>query len=614
MSAVALWSVQWGIAAAAAVGGTLALGFWMLTARPLGSLVAAARRIQADDLNSPVPLAGAREFRDLGRALEEMRRAILASREELVGQNKDLATRAEASSAGLSAVTQELAVMHTVVTESVQAPADSPRVATEQLTRLHWVDAACVALLDRDGRLTIAAESGFRPGAAAATLDVVQHELATQAFADGAFVEDARRTDATRILQSQGVRALAAVPIPGQGVAEGVVVVAREEPMRFEESRRSLLRAVSSELTAAVELFELADEAEESRRLAETVLREMQDGAVVIDSAGRCQMCNPAAAKLLRVEREEIIGLPALDWIPIPTHVFERLRRRVQEGEDASRPFIVEHERRLLAFSAGLLPDHDPGRGGLILMIRDVTDAVSAERMKQEFVSMVGHELRTPLTLIRTSVDLLAEEDAGSLSPTQARITEVLRNNSDRLLSLINDLLDMSAIDSGRLVVHPSEVELGELIGEVFEGYGHEAEVRDLVFTLEVPRAGVPAWADRPRLSQVISNLVGNAVKYTPHGGHVIVRARSGEGVSRVEVQDDGIGIPPEEQPQLFERFYRTTAGQRQSGGTGLGLAIARSIVELHGGEIWCESDGKSGTTFIFTVPSRPPAGATFSA
>src|SRR5690606_23512998 len=214
-----------------------------------------------------------------------------------------------------------------------------------------------------------------------------------------------------------------------------------------------------------------------------------------------------------------------------------------------------------------------------------------AERIKREFVSMVGHELRTPLTLIRATIDLLYEGDAGALNETQERVVTILRNNSERLLTLISDLLDMSAIDSGRMRIQPDTVALTEVIGAVVEELRPAATAKQHEITLTAP-ASLTAWIDRPRVQQVVSNLLGNAIKYTPPGGHLRVTITEGYPLAEVSIEDDGIGITAEEQVHLFEKFYRAPQGQRTSGGTGLGLAIARSLVELHGGSIRCESDG----------------------
>ncbi len=261
---------------------------------------------------------------------------------------------------------------------------------------------------------------------------------------------------------------------------------------------------------------------------------------------------------------------------------------------------------RQLAITSGPFPDPDPARSGMLVLLRDLSAEAEAERVKQDFVSMVGHELRTPLTLIRTTTDLLFEGDAGPLNTTQARIVEILSNNADRLMSLITDLLDMSALDSGQMQINPSLIEVDSIVRGVMEDVQSAAQAKQHPIQLEAP-ASLTVWADPVRTQQVLHNLVSNAIKYTLIGGIIEVQAREVPGgFAEISVRDNGIGIPPEEQAHLFEKFYRTSVGRRTTGGTGLGLAIARSLVELHGGQIWCESDGHSGSRFAFTLPRRP--------
>ncbi len=182
---------------------------------------------------------------------------------------------------------------------------------------------------------------------------------------------------------------------------------------------------------------------------------------------------------------------------------------------------------------------------------------------------------------------------------------EVLRSNTDRLMSLINDLLDMSAIDSGRMEIRPGETDLTTIITEVIDESRPAAGAKDHQILVRAPEH-LTVWADRQRIGQVAGNLISNAVKYTPPGGTIEVAVDVEGPWARVSIHDTGIGISREDQAQLFERFYRTSAGRRITGGTGLGLAIARSLVELHGGRIWVDSDGDSGSTFSFTLPTRP--------
>jgi PAS domain S-box-containing protein len=420
---------------------------------------------------------------------------------------------------------------------------------------------------------------------------------------DGVYFENADSRGAMQALVPLGVRSAALLPLVGARGNLGLLAVAAERTTEFSASRRALLQAVRAELTTALERYELANAVEESRTLAESVIREMQDGAIVLDTEGRCVVCNPAASRLLGIDPLACRGCPVDEWMPLPAAGIDRLRRSAQGAIDESGDALFDVAGRLLAFTAGPLAEPDGGRRGVIVLIRDVTETVAAERLKQDFISMVGHELRTPLTLIRTSIDLLTEEAAGSLTPTQHRITDVLHNNSDRLLRLINDLLDMSALDSGRMRVHEMPVPLEFVIDAVLPNYAQEAAEREITITVDPAARDVTVWADRARIEQVLANLIQNAMKYTPSGGHIAIHVAPEAPLVRIEVQDNGIGILPSEQELLFQKFQRTTAGERQSGGTGLGLAIARSIVELHGGKIWCESDGRSGSTFSFTLP-----------
>ncbi len=253
------------------------------------------------------------------------------------------------------------------------------------------------------------------------------------------------------------------------------------------------------------------------------------------------------------------------------------------------------------------------------------------DRLKSEFVSNVSHELRTPLTAIRMAVDNLLDGVTGEVTPALQRYLARVRNNTDRLVRLITDLLDLSRIEAGRVELHPTAVSAGDLLQEVVEG------IRPVASEKAVEVAVLPssseAYADRDKLQQVLINLIGNAVKFTPGGGRVRVAARTllsnGEfGMRNAElteaataantgspggdrawiefsIEDTGQGIPPEELEAIFEKFHQVRRdGQGKTQGTGLGLAIAKSLIELHGGRIRVESELGRGSRFVFTVPA----------
>lgn len=231
-----------------------------------------------------------------------------------------------------------------------------------------------------------------------------------------------------------------------------------------------------------------------------------------------------------------------------------------------------------------------------------------AARLKGEFVSVVSHELRAPLASIQGYVELLLEGQAGPLAPSQREALAVVQRGAERLLALIQDLLDLARIEAGRLELEPARLDLRPLIREVADSLRPLLAARRQRLTLDLPDTLPPVWADGGRIAQALTNLLSNAHKYTPEGGQVTVAAAAGAGVVRVEVTDTGVGLTPEEQAQLFTRFFRARGGTgRDAGGTGLGLVITRSLVELHGGQVAVTSAPGAGSTFTITLPAAPP-------
>jgi signal transduction histidine kinase len=223
--------------------------------------------------------------------------------------------------------------------------------------------------------------------------------------------------------------------------------------------------------------------------------------------------------------------------------------------------------------------------------------------LKDEFVALVSHELRTPLTSIRGYLELVLDGEPGSLDEEQARFLRVVERNAIRLQGLVGDLLFIAQVEAGRLALDHAPVDVAELAAEAVEAARPAADEKGLELVVETPDAA-PVAGDRGRLSQLLDNLVSNAVKFTPAGGRVTVAA-AGDGDRLVlTVSDTGIGIPTIEQPQLFQRFFRASSATSEAiPGTGLGLTIAKAIAEAHGGRIRCESAEGEGTTFTVELP-----------
>jgi signal transduction histidine kinase len=271
--------------------------------------------------------------------------------------------------------------------------------------------------------------------------------------------------------------------------------------------------------------------------------------------------------------------------------VEERNRRLVEQAVKLERSLASAHEAR------------GEAEGARRAMAQQNKRLRELDRLKDEFLSLVSHELRTPLTSIRGYLELALEEDSGELSPDQRRFLQAVQRNSSRLLRLVGDLLFVAQADAGRLSLEQGKVDIAGLVAECVEAAQPAAREKAIVLSLSA--SPVPAFVgDRGRLAQVLDNLVSNALKFTPEGGSVSVQTSSEGDHIAVEVTDTGIGIALEDQPRLFERFYRTTAAAQQAiPGTGLGLAIVKAIVEAHGGRITVSSTEGYGTTFRVELP-----------
>jgi signal transduction histidine kinase len=253
---------------------------------------------------------------------------------------------------------------------------------------------------------------------------------------------------------------------------------------------------------------------------------------------------------------------------------------------------------------------------GLLHLSKDITEKKRYEhrlkeldKMKSDFVSNVSHELRTPLTSIKGSVDNMLDGLTGPVSEKQVRYLTRIKSNTDRLSRLINDLLDLSRIEAGRIDLHPTNVPLTTLAGEVAEHLRPMAAEKLIQVRVTALEPGVTAWADRDKVTQVLINLVSNALKFTPSKGTVVIDIqRDGDGWVLVSVRDTGPGIRPEEADKIFDKFYQVAqAANQKTKGTGLGLAISKSLVEMHGGKIRVESELERGSVFSFTLPAVRP-------
>jgi signal transduction histidine kinase len=228
------------------------------------------------------------------------------------------------------------------------------------------------------------------------------------------------------------------------------------------------------------------------------------------------------------------------------------------------------------------------------------------DRLKSDFVANVSHELRTPLTAIKGAVDLILREVAGPLSEKQTHYLTRIRSNSQHLAGLINDLLDLSKIEEGKIELQAARVSPAGLVREVVETLKPIAAEKPIELEVTILEPSTLVWADREKITQVLTNLIGNAIKFTPPQGKVVVSSeRNDTNWVRVAVSDTGPGISANERERIFDKFYQVALnGGQKPKGTGLGLAISKTLVELHGGKIWVQSEPSRGSTFYFTLPA----------
>ena len=352
--------------------------------------------------------------------------------------------------------------------------------------------------------------------------------------------------------------------------------------------------------------------AEESRKAA--IFDSALDGIISIDATGRIIDFNPAAAKIFGAEPADVTGRELAELFnpqELTTARRGALSRNFKNvekrnlGELVKMPAIradgteITVEMSISEYRLG-------GETAYTTFVRDVTERMRADKLKDEFVSTVSHELRTPLTSIMGSLGLLKAGKLGEVSEQAAAMIDVAARNSERLVRLTNDILDIEKFESGALEMRQEPVHVVPLVKEAITLNQSYAEEHQVTFELSQANPDAVVIADSDRLIQVVTNLLSNAAKFSPSGSTVEISVKATENFARVSVRDQGLGIPAELRPRLFEKFVQADASaSRSRGGTGLGLSISRAIIELLDGRIDFESIPGEGTVFFFELPLR---------
>lgn len=328
------------------------------------------------------------------------------------------------------------------------------------------------------------------------------------------------------------------------------------------------------------------------------VLEVMTDGVIIVDENGKVQLVNSAAENMFGIAHHEALGrslIEALRHHQI-ADLWEQCRKSGEMQTAALE--IPAHRLYLQCIATPLSPAL---QGNTLLLFQNLTRLRRLETVRQDFISNISHELRTPLASLKALTETL-QENAIDDPPAAKRFLQRMETELDALTQMVEELLELSRIESGKVPLKMSPTSPSSLIHQAVERLALQAQRANLEITIHCAEDLPPVLADERRLAQVIVNLLHNAIKFTPAGGKIELRAEHNGDYMIFSVKDNGIGIPSEDLPRIFERFYKTDRA-RSGGGTGLGLAIARHLVEAHGGRIWVESLEGQGSTFSFSIP-----------
>jgi len=411
----------------------------------------------------------------------------------------------------------------------------------------------------------------------------------------------------------------------------GVLMVFHRKPGYFSAEILNVVKAIAGQVAVAINnahLYELIrDQAErlggmlrreqEDASRSQAILEAVADGVLVTGGHNRISFMNRSAEQILDLEAGRLVGQPLdvfgglfgkaagswmqtiRDWSDTPASY---------DGETFAEQLDLQNGRIVLVHLAPVILQND--FLGTVSIFRDITHEVEVDRLKSEFVATVSHELRTPMTSIRGYTDVLLMGAAGAMNENQTHFLNIIKSNTERLNILVNDLLDVSRIESGRVTLSPQALDMREIAEDVIEDVlrRSQEENKPMGVSLDVPKKLPFVYGDMERVRQIMANLVYNAYHYTPENGTIKVQIQplNGGHEVQVDVEDNGVGISLEDQERVFQRFYR---GEHPlvlaTPGTGLGLSIVKQIVEMHNGRIWMKSSGipGEGSIFSFTLP-----------
>lgn len=338
---------------------------------------------------------------------------------------------------------------------------------------------------------------------------------------------------------------------------------------------------------------------EAEKRKLSSVLTNMTDGVLTTDRRGRVILINDTALSMLKVSRETSLSKPITEVLSLEEYTFEQL---LDEKESLILDYSSEKKLLYLRANFSVIQRETGFINGLIVVLHDITEQEKIDEERREFVANVSHELRTPLTTMRSYLEALA--DGAMKDETIApRFLNIAQTETERMIRLVNDLLQLSKLDNTDYKLSTTWVDFGRYFHRIIDRF-EMSKSRNVTFKRIIPNESIGVEIDEDKITQVLDNIISNALKYSPEGGQITFKLQVIGQFVEISIRDQGMGIPKENVSKIFERFYRVDkARSRKMGGTGLGLAIAKEMIEAHKGQIWASSEEGKGTAIFFTLP-----------
>jgi PAS domain S-box-containing protein len=443
-------------------------------------------------------------------------------------------------------------------------------------------------------------------------LEPILRDLTGQEDADSFILPEVdRRLQLITQTVSLGMLSSLGLPMVTRGSVVGVVYIFRAGRVRFTQDERTLLQSFTDHAAIAVSNARWFAQVREEKQRLDAILESSAEGIAILGPDNRIQRFNRAMATLTGIPPEKALGALHDDILRFAVIQTGQTLAQAEAGgwplaDQATFYLQADLVRKTggplsvgVTYAAVIAQDHT--LLNIVLGMRDLTRFREADELKDTFISIISHELKTPVALIKGYAGTLRREDAQWDRTVVEDSLKVIEEEADRLTSLIEDLLDASRLQAGGLKPNLAEVDLPRLAGRVAERLG--SQFPDRAIRTDFPAEFPEITADEERIGQVISNLISNAVKYSPAGTPVEILGRAATDQVTVTVADRGYGIGEEDAPHVFERFYRGPSAAKRTKGAGLGLYLAKAVVEAHGGRIWIESQPGKGTRVSFTLP-----------